>query len=136
MVSDKISRNKAKITGNNFVVQRIDKVVRKSETELRRNALFAVIFFHFIAILIYLAFRFSSFVLVVGAVIALFHDDVRNTIAVIAIFDAIFLNLRFEFNQSMLAASLTLVGFFQMIPLLFLTESENTKIFKNEDIFT
>lgn len=134
LVSDKIQSGiKAKITGNNFVVQRIDKVGPKIGAELRRNALFAVIF-SLIAILIYLAFRFQ-FVFAVGAVIALFHD-VLITIAVIAIFDAIFPNLRLEFNQSMLAAFLTLVGFSSNdTVIVFDRIRENIKIFKNEDIF-
>ncbi len=133
LVSDKIQQGiKAKIADNNFEVQRIDKVGPKIGAELRRNALFAVIF-SLIAILIYLAFRFQ-FVFAVGAVIALFHD-VLVTIAVIAIFDAIFPNLRLEFNQSMLAAFLTLVGFSSNdTVIVFDRIRENIKLFKNEDI--
>ncbi len=133
LVSDKIQQGiKTKIKDNNFVVQRIDKVGPKIGAELRRNALFAVIF-SLIAILIYLAFRFQ-FVFAVGAVIALFHD-VLVTIAVIAIFDAIFPNLRLEFNQSMLAAFLTLVGFSSNdTVIVFDRIRENIKLFKNEDI--
>jgi len=134
LISDKIQQGiKAKITDNNFVIQRIDKVGPKIGAELRRNALFAVLF-SLIAILIYLAFRFQ-FVFAVGAVIALFHD-VLVTIAVIAIFDAIFPNLRLEFNQSMLAAFLTLVGFSSNdTVIVFDRIRENIKVFKNEDIF-
>lgn len=133
LVSDKIQQGiKAKIKDNNFEVQRIDKVGPKIGAELRRNALFAVIF-SLIAILIYLAFRFQ-FVFAVGAVVALFHD-VLVTIAVIAIFDAIFPNLRLEFNQSMLAAFLTLVGFSSNdTVIVFDRIRENIKLFKNEDI--
>lgn len=133
LVSDKIQQGiKNKIKDNNFEVQRIDKVGPKIGAELRRNALFAVIF-SLIAILIYLAFRFQ-FVFAVGAVIALFHD-VLVTIAVIAIFDAIFPNLRLEFNQSMLAAFLTLVGFSSNdTVIVFDRIRENIKLFKNEDI--
>ena len=133
LVSDKIQQGiKAKIIDNNFQVQRIDKVGPKIGAELRRNALFAVIF-SLIAILIYLAFRFQ-FVFAVGAVIALFHD-VLVTIAIIAIFDAIFPNLRLEFNQSMLAAFLTLVGFSSNdTVIVFDRIRENIKLFKNEDI--
>jgi len=133
LVSDKIQQGiKTKIKDNNFEVQRIDKVGPKIGAELRRNALFAVIF-SLIAILIYLAFRFQ-FVFAVGAVIALFHD-VLVTIAVIAIFDAIFPNLRLEFNQSMLAAFLTLVGFSSNdTVIVFDRIRENIKLFKNEDI--
>ncbi|MBL8006654.1 MAG: protein translocase subunit SecF [Ignavibacteria bacterium] len=132
LVSDKIQTGiKAKISGNNFTVERTDKVGPKIGAELRRNALFAVIF-SLIAILIYLAFRFQ-FVFAVGAVVALFHD-VLITIAVIAIFDAVFPSLRLEFNQSMLAAFLTLVGFSSNdTVIVFDRIRENIKVFKNED---
>jgi preprotein translocase SecF subunit len=73
-------------------------------------------------------------VFAVGAVIALFHD-VLITIAVIAIADAVFPNLRLEFNQSMLAAFLTLVGFSSNdTVIVFDRIRENIKLFKNEDI--
>lgn len=133
MVSDKIQAGiKDKIPNNNFQVQRIDKVGPKIGAELRRNALFAVLF-SLIAILIYLSFRFQ-FVFAVGAVIALFHD-VLITIAAVAIADAIFPNLRLEFNQSMLAAFLTLVGFSSNdTVIVFDRIRENIKLFKNENI--
>lgn len=133
VVSDKIQQGiKNKIPDNNFIVQRIDKVGPKIGAELRRNALFAVLF-SLIAILIYLAFRFQ-FVFAVAAVIALFHD-VLITIAVIAIFDAAFPGLRLEFGQSMLAAFLTLVGFSSNdTVIVFDRIRENIKLFKNEKI--
>ncbi|MEP7146737.1 MAG: protein translocase subunit SecF [bacterium] len=132
-VSDKIQQTiKEKFADNNFQVQRTDKVGPKIGAELRRNALFAVLF-SLIAILIYLSFRFQ-FVFAVGAVLALFHD-VLITIAVIAIADAVFPNLRLEFNQSMLAAFLTLVGFSSNdTVIVFDRIRENIKLFKNEDI--
>ncbi|MEO8664997.1 MAG: protein translocase subunit SecF [Ignavibacteria bacterium] len=132
-VSDKIQEKiKEKFTSNTFQVLRTDKVGPKIGAELRRNALFAVLF-SLIAILIYLSFRFQ-FVFAVGAVLALFHD-VLITIAVIAIADAVFPNLRLEFNQSMLAAFLTLVGFSSNdTVIVFDRIRENIKLFKNEDI--
>ncbi len=133
LVSDRIQEGiKAKIPGNTFQVMRMDKVGPKIGAELRRNALFAVLF-SLIAILIYLSFRFQ-FVFAIGAVIALFHD-VLITISVIAIADAIFPNLRLEFNQSMLAAFLTLVGFSSNdTVIVFDRIRENIKLFKNENI--
>ncbi|MDQ3193560.1 MAG: protein translocase subunit SecF [Bacteroidota bacterium] len=133
LVSDKIQQTvKDNFADNNFEVLRTDKVGPKIGEELRRNALFAVLF-SLIAILIYLAFRFQ-FIFAVGAVIALFHD-VLITIAVIAIADAVFPNLRLEFNQSMLAAFLTLVGFSSNdTVIVFDRIRENIKLFKNEDI--
>ncbi|MBS1519335.1 MAG: protein translocase subunit SecF [Bacteroidetes bacterium] len=132
LVSDKIQTGiKNKISDNTFEVQRIDKVGPKIGAELRRNAFFAVIF-SLIAILIYLAFRFQ-FVFAVGAVVALFHD-VLITIAAIAIADAVIPGLRLEFNQSMLAAFLTLVGFSSNdTVVVFDRIRENIKLFKNEN---
>lgn len=132
-VSDKIQNGiKAKFTDNTFEVLRTDKVGPKIGAELRRNALFAVLF-SLLAILIYLSFRFQ-FIFAMGAVIALFHD-VLITIAVIAIADFIFPNLRLEFNQSMLAAFLTLVGFSSNdTVIVFDRIRENMKVHKNENI--
>lgn len=133
LVSDRIQDGiKAKFPDNKFQVLRIDKVGPKIGAELRRNALFAVLF-SLIAILIYLAFRFQL-VFAVAAVIALFHD-VLITIAAIAIADAVFPNLRLEFNQSMLAAFLTLVGFSTNdTVIVFDRIRENIKLYKNENI--
>jgi preprotein translocase subunit SecF len=117
---------------NTFEVLRIDKVGPKIGEELRRNALFAIIF-ALVGILIYLAFRFQM-VYAVGAVIALFHD-VLITIAMIAIFNALFPGLRLEFNQPMLAAFLTLVGFSTNdTVVVFDRIRENIRLFKNEPI--
>jgi preprotein translocase SecF subunit len=133
IVSDKIQGAiKAKLPDNSFQLMRLDKVGPKIGAELRTNAVFAIIF-SLIAILIYLAFRFQ-FVYAVGAVVALFHD-VLITIAAIAIADWIFPNLRLEFNQSMLAAFLTLIGFSTNdTVIVFDRIRENIKLFKNEDI--
>jgi len=133
IISDRIQQGiKDKLAGNNFEILRIDKVGPKIGEELRRNALFAVIF-SLIAILIYLAFRFQ-FVFAVAAVIALFHD-VLITIAFIAIFNAVFPGLRLEFGQTMLAAFLTLVGFSSNdTVIVFDRIRENIKLFKNEKI--
>ncbi|MBX7042231.1 MAG: protein translocase subunit SecF [Ignavibacteria bacterium] len=133
IVSDQIqSAISAKITDNKFQVLRLDKVGPKIGAELRTNALFAIIF-SLIAILIYLAFRFQ-FVFAVGAVIALFHDVVI-TIAAIAVANWLFPSLRLEFNQSMLAAFLTLIGFSTNdTVIVFDRIRENIKLFKNEDI--
>lgn len=133
LVSDKIQTGiKGKFADNSFEVLRTDKVGPKIGAELRRNALFAVLF-SLIAILIYLSFRFQ-FVFAMGAVIALFHD-VLMTISVIAIANFIFPGLRLEFNQSMLAAFLTLVGFSSNdTVIVFDRIRENMKIHKNDNV--
>lgn len=69
-----------------------------------------------------------------GAVIALFHD-VLITISVIAIANFLFPGLRLEFNQSMLAAFLTLVGFSSNdTVIVFDRIRENMKIHKNDNV--
>lgn len=132
-VADKITEAiKKDISNNKFEVLRIDKVGPKIGAELRRNAIFAVIF-SLLGILIYLSFRFQ-FVYALGAVIALLHD-VLITIAAIALFNTIFPNLRLEFNQTMLAAFLTLIGFsVNDTVIIFDRIRENIKLYKNEKI--
>ena len=116
---------------NNFKVQRTDKVGPKIGSELRRNAILAVVG-SLIGILIYLAFRFQ-FVYALGAVIALFHD-VLITVSAVALFDAL-LPIQLEFSQTMLAAFLTLIGFsVNDTVIIFDRIRENIKIHKNEDI--
>jgi preprotein translocase subunit SecF len=123
----------AGVPGNSFEVLRVDKVGPKIGEELRMNALYAIIF-SLIGILIYLSLRFQ-FVYALGAVMALFHD-VLITIAAVAIFNAI-LPLGLEFDQPMLAAFLTLIGFsVNDTVVIFDRIRENIRLYKNEDIET
>jgi preprotein translocase subunit SecF len=132
-VADKIQSGiKENIPGKDFQVMRTDKVGPKIGKELRTNAVYAIVF-SLLGILIYLALRFQ-FVYAVGAVIGLFHD-VLITISAVAIFDALFPQLQLEFNQQMLAAFLTLIGFsVNDTVIIFDRIRENIKLFKNEDI--
>ena len=132
-VADKIQSGiKENIPGKDFQVMRTDKVGPKIGKELRTNAIYAIAF-SLLGILIYLALRFQ-FVYAVGAVIGLFHD-VLITISAVAIFDALFPMLQLEFNQQMLAAFLTLIGFsVNDTVIIFDRIRENIKLFKNEDI--
>ena len=80
-----------------------------------------------------MSLRFQ-FVYAVGAVIALFHD-VLITVSAVALFDLLLPNLRLEFNQTMLAAFLTLIGFsVNDTVIVFDRIRENIKLYKNEDI--
>jgi preprotein translocase subunit SecF len=120
------------IINNQFEVLRTDKVGPKIGTELRRNAIIAVIF-SLLGILIYMAFRFQ-FVYAIGAVIALFHD-VFITLGAIGICNLLIPGLRLEFNQAMLASFLTLVGYsVNDKVVIFDRIRENLKIFKNQEI--
>jgi len=132
-VADKIQAGiKENIPGKDFQVMRTDKVGPKIGKELRTNAIYAIVF-SLLGILIYLALRFQ-FIYAVGAVIGLFHD-VLITISAVAIFDAAFPMLQLEFNQQMLAAFLTLIGFsVNDTVIIFDRIRENIKLFKNEDI--
>ncbi|MCX6161966.1 MAG: protein translocase subunit SecF [Ignavibacteriae bacterium] len=132
-VAEKIQKGiKDNISNNNFEVKRVDKVGPKIGAELRKNAIYAVIF-SLLGILVYLSLRFQ-FVYALGAVIGLFHD-VLITISAVAIFDATFPMLQLEFNQQMLAAFLTLIGFsVNDTVIIFDRIRENIKLFKNEDI--
>lgn len=132
-VAEKIEAGiKQNIPGKNFQVLRTDKVGPKIGQELRTNAIYAIVF-SLLGILIYLALRFQ-FVYAVGAVIGLFHD-VLITVAAVALFDLVFPGLQIEFNQQMLAAFLTLIGFsVNDTVIVFDRIRENIKLFKNEDI--
>lgn len=131
-IADQIQNTiKSGLPNNNFEVLRVDKVGPKIGEELRRNALFAILF-SLLGILIYLSLRFQ-FIYALGAVIALLHD-VMITVAAVAIFNA-FLPLRLEFDQPMLAAFLTLIGFsVNDTVVIFDRIRENVRLFKNEEI--
>ncbi len=83
------------------------KIGPKVGSELRRNALFAVIF-SLIAMGVYVAFRFE-FIYGLGAVVALFHD-VAVALGCVSIFDGLTPYTNFEIDQNMIAAFLTIVG--------------------------
>jgi preprotein translocase subunit SecF len=83
-------------------------VEAKIGSEIRRDAVIAI-FFALIGILIYIGFRFKV-IFAVGAVVALFHD-VLLTLGIVSVFTNVIPGLNLEFDQAMVAAFLTLVGF-------------------------
>ncbi len=83
------------------------KISPKISSELRRDALFAILF-SLIAIMVYVGFRFK-FIYGIGAVVALFHD-VLVTLGVLSLLDGLTPFTNFEIDQNMIAAFLTLVG--------------------------
>jgi preprotein translocase subunit SecF len=120
------------IKGKSFEVLRTDKVGPKIGKELRTNAIYALVF-SLIGILIYLSLRFQL-VYAIAAVVAVFHD-VIITVSLVALFNLIFPSLQLEFNQTMLAAFLTLIGFsVNDTVVIFDRIRENIKLFKNENI--
>lgn len=113
---------------NKISVLEEQKIGPKIGAELRRDALYAVIF-SLIAMLIYIGFRFK-FIYGVGAVVALFHD-VIVTLGMISLLDGISPFFDFEIDQNMIAAFLTLVGLsVNDTVVIFDRIRENLKIYK------
>ncbi len=112
-----------------FTVIKEDKVGPKVGSELRRDAVYAVMA-AVIAICLYVAFRFK-FIYGVGAMVSLFHD-VLVTFGLVSIFDGITPQFNFEISQNMVAAFLTLLGLsMNDTVVIFDRIRENQKIFRN-----
>lgn len=122
----------AQFPSNPFIVQKEDKIGPKIGAELRRDAIYAVLA-SLVAILLYLGFRFK-FLWAAGAVAALFHD-VLLTLGLVSIFDGVIPHLNLEFNQTMVAAFLTLVGLSNNdTVVIFDRIRENQKLFRSMDL--
>jgi preprotein translocase subunit SecF len=133
VVGDRIrSGLQVQFPANPFIVQKEDKIGPKIGAELRRDAIYAVLA-SLVAILLYLGFRFK-FLWAAGAVTALFHD-VLLTLGLVSIFDGLIPHLNLEFNQTMVAAFLTLVGLSNNdTVVIFDRIRENQKLFKSMDL--
>lgn len=109
------------------------KIGPKVGAEMRRDALYAVIF-SLIAMLVYIGLRFK-FVYGIGAVVALFHD-VLVTLGIISLVDKLTPFTNFEINQNMIAAFLTLVGLsVNDTVVVFDRIRENQKIYRSMGIY-
>jgi preprotein translocase subunit SecF len=107
-ISDKIKKVIAEsFPDKKFEVIKEDKIGPKIGKELRRDALYAVIW-SFFAILAYIAIRFK-FAYGLGAVIATIHD-VFTTFGFLSILNGIIPGLNLEITQEVIAAFLTLIG--------------------------
>lgn len=121
---------------NQFFQGRIEllqenRVEAKIGAEIRRDAVFAI-FFALIGILVYIGFRFK-FIFALGAVAALFHD-VLLTLGIVSLCTNVIPGLNLEFDQAMVAAFLTLVGYsINDTVIVFDRVRENLKIFKTAD---
>jgi len=82
------------------------KIGPKIGQELRRNALFAVLF-SLLAMGIYVAFRFE-FIYGLGAVVALFHD-VAVALGFVALMDGLTPYTNFEIYQNMIVTTTTTI---------------------------
>jgi len=109
-----------------FTERKSGKISPKISSELRRDAVYAVIA-SLIAIGLYIGFRFK-FIYGVGAVVALFHD-VLVTLGLVSIFNGL---LNLEIDQNMIAAFLTLVGLSTSdTVVIFDRIRENQKVFRS-----
>lgn len=112
-----------------FEVVKEDKIGPKIGKELRRDALYAVIW-SFLAILAYVAIRFK-FAYGLGAVIALVHD-VFTTFGFLSILNGVIPGLNLEILQEIIAAFLTLIGVsVNDTVVIFDRIRENEKIFRS-----
>jgi preprotein translocase subunit SecF len=112
-----------------FEVIKEDKIGPKIGKELRRDALYAVIW-AFLAILAYVAIRFK-FAYGLGAVIALVHD-VFTTFGFLSILNGLIPGLNLEISQEVIAAFLTLIGVsVNDTVIIFDRIRENEKIYRS-----
>lgn len=117
-----------KVKNNPFQVLKEDRVGPKVGSELKRDALLAILL-SLVVILIYLAFRFK-FIFAVGAVVALFHD-VLITLGLYAILYGVIPGLNLEIDLTVVAAFLTLTGYsMNDTVVVFDRVRENLKIHK------
>jgi preprotein translocase subunit SecF len=105
-----------------------NRVEAKIGAEIRRDAVVAI-FFALIGILVFIGFRFKL-VFAIGTVAALFHDVIL-TLGLISIFTDMIPGLNLEFDQAMIAAFLTLIGYsVNDTVVVFDRVRENLKLFK------
>ncbi|MBR9978526.1 MAG: protein translocase subunit SecF [Bacteroidetes bacterium] len=105
-----------------------NRVEAKIGSEIRRDAVIAI-FFALIGILVFIGFRFKL-VFAVGTVAALFHDVIL-TLGLISMFTDVIPSLNLEFDQAMIAAFLTLIGYsVNDTVVVFDRVRENLKLFK------
>ncbi len=133
-ISDWIKDNlRDKIKNNSFQLLKEERIGPKIGDELKRDAIIAV-FVSLVGILIYLAFRFK-FVFALGAVIALFHD-VLLTLGLYAILYGVIPGLNLEFDITVLAAFLLLIGYsVNDTVIVFDRIRESVKIHKTESLY-
>jgi len=109
-------------------IRRVEVVGPKVGKDLKTKAMWAV-GLAFVAILIYVAFRFHEFAYGLGGIVALFHDVVV-TFGAISIFNI-------EFSLNVLAVILTIIGFsINDTIVIFDRVRENVKKMRKEDLVT
>ena len=117
-----------RFTNNPLEIRRVELVGPKVGKDLKTKAMWAV-GLAFVAILIYVAFRFHEFAYGLGGIVALFHDVVV-TFGAISVFNI-------EFSLNVLAVILTIIGFsINDTIVIFDRVRENIKKMRKEDLVT
>jgi preprotein translocase subunit SecF len=117
-----------RFTNNPLEIRRVELVGPKVGKDLKTKAIWAV-GLAFVAILIYVAFRFHEFAYGLGGIVALFHDVVV-TFGAISVFNI-------EFSLNVLAVILTIIGFsINDTIVIFDRVRENIKKMRKEDLVT
>ncbi len=118
---------------NQVKVLQVNRVEAKIGAEIRRDAVIAIVL-SLIGIMIYVAFRFK-FVFGIGAVLSLTHD-VLLTLGLVSIFTGVIPGINLEFDQAMIAAFLTLIGYsVNDTVVVFDRVRENLRLFKTMELF-
>jgi preprotein translocase subunit SecF len=116
------------IKGRPLEIRRVEIVGPKVGKDLKTKAMWAV-GLAFLAILIYVAFRFHEFSYGLGGIVALFHD-VMVTYGAVSVFNI-------EFSLNVLAVILTIIGFsINDTIVIFDRVRENIKKMRKEDLVT
>ena len=119
---------KERFKDKSLEIRRVEIVGPKVGSDLKTKALWAV-GLSFLAILIYVAFRFHQFGFGLGGIMALFHDIII-IYGVISIFDI-------EYSLSVMAVILTIIGFsINDTIVIFDRVRENIKKMRKEDLVT
>jgi preprotein translocase subunit SecF len=129
VIADRMKEGiKASFPDKKFEVLKEDKIGPKIGKELRRDAMYAVLW-AFLAILAYVGIRFK-FAYGLGAVLALVHD-VLVTLGFLTILNGLIPGLNLEISQEIIAAFLTLIGVsVNDTVVVFDRIRENEKIYK------
>jgi preprotein translocase SecF subunit len=130
-ISTEVKEALSKSFPGNLTLLQENRVEAKIGSEMRRDAVIAI-FAALLGILVYIGFRFKL-VFGIGAVVALFHD-VLLTLGLVVIFYGLIPGLNLEFDQAMIAAFLTLIGYsVNDTVIVFDRVRENMKLFKTEE---
>lgn len=133
-IADWIKENlRVKLPGYNFELRKAEVIGPKVGNELKWAAFWAL-FWSLMGILAYLTIRYK-FIFSFGAVLALFHD-VLITLGLYATLYGVIPNFNLEFNLTIMAAFLTLIGYSIMdTVIVFDRVRETIKLHKSESIY-